>query len=968
MSKSKVVFFLLCFLSVAVCMKGQDSEAKEEIKSAITDFFLKYKPKTKYADAPWIAKAESYSIDNRRRVLSINANARFSCQDFTESSVRKIYNKLSRSLPKPYNKYQIKIISNGLPIEELVAGAYSMDKILSNGWGDVEYDGKPWVDNYSMPYAPTHGLFNKHISLWASHGMYYDNKKRLWKWQRPNLYGTTEDLFTQTIVVPFLIPMLEKAGAVVFTPRERDWQPNAAIVDNDGDSQGEYNEENGSRKWNLSDKKGFAVGKGYYVDGENPFQCGTAKVAKATSKKNISSISYQPLIPEKGSYAVYVSYQTLPNSVDDAEYTVFHKGQKTTFHVNQQIGGSTWVYLGTFDFDEGCSHFNRVVLTNKSSMKGVITADAVRFGGGMGNIVRGGRRSGMPRCLEGARYNAQFAGVPYEIYSTKKSSDDYGDDINVRPLMSNWLGGGSVFMPSLDGKKVPVELSLAVHSDAGYSNVADSIVGSLAICTTKFNGGRLNSGVSRKYSKDFADSLLAGITRDVSFKFGKWNRRYLWDRNYSETRNPEVPSAIIETLSHQNFADMLRGHDPNFKFTIARSIYKTILKFVNNQHGRPSVVEPLTPNCFRIEPVEKNKVRLSWTAVKDPQEPTANPTSYILYTSFGETGFDNGTMVNSTSKTLELEPGIVYKFRVAALNRGGESFPSEVLAAYFSPNAAKTVVVINGFKRLSGPAVVDDGQRQGFDLSEDIGVSYGTTAGWNGYQQCFDVRRLGVEGPGGLGFCGNELAGKFICGNTFDYVADHAVAIASTSLYNVVSCSSEAVETGMVNLDGYDCVDLLLGLQKDDGHSLAYYKTFSPMMQKKLREYSLHGGRMFVSGAYVASDMSKADEKQFVSSVLKVKDCAVNNVLSDETVNGLGINFSILRSPNSKHYAAMSADCLTPLAPAYCAMQYEDGRSAAVAYDGSDFKAFVMGFPFECIKDANARNKTMAGILKFLTK
>ena len=46
------------------------------------------------------------------------------------------------------------------------------------------------------------------------HGIYYDQKKNKWKWQRPNLFCTNEDLFTQTIVVPYLIPMLERAGAV----------------------------------------------------------------------------------------------------------------------------------------------------------------------------------------------------------------------------------------------------------------------------------------------------------------------------------------------------------------------------------------------------------------------------------------------------------------------------------------------------------------------------------------------------------------------------------------------------------------------------------------------------------------------------------------------------------------------------------------------------------------------------------
>ena len=48
-----------------------------------------------------------------------------------------------------------------------------------------------------------------------------------------NLFGTTEDLYTQTIVIPYLLPMLENAGAVVISPRERNWQKQEVIVDND---------------------------------------------------------------------------------------------------------------------------------------------------------------------------------------------------------------------------------------------------------------------------------------------------------------------------------------------------------------------------------------------------------------------------------------------------------------------------------------------------------------------------------------------------------------------------------------------------------------------------------------------------------------------------------------------------------------------------------------------------------------
>lgn len=103
----------------------------------------------------------------------------------------------------------------------------------TRAWEDINYEGDPWVFNMSRPYFVTRGLQNRHLSVWASHGRYYDGDQRRWKWQLPNLFGTTEDLFTQTIVVPYLIPMLQNAGAIVFTPRERDWQKHEVIVDND---------------------------------------------------------------------------------------------------------------------------------------------------------------------------------------------------------------------------------------------------------------------------------------------------------------------------------------------------------------------------------------------------------------------------------------------------------------------------------------------------------------------------------------------------------------------------------------------------------------------------------------------------------------------------------------------------------------------------------------------------------------
>ena len=958
------LFLASSSLATSVCAANRNTQARDNLGNILKTYVLQNRAKKViFPSQPYLV---SYNLDDRRRTLNVQLSPSFAAQDFTASSVRFYYKRLAKALPRPYNKYKLTIIAGGLPIEQLVAGS-KCEKGMPNAWGKTEYEGAPWVMNDSRPYFVSHGLFDRHLSLWASHGRYYDGKKDRWKWQRPNLFGTTEDLFTQTIVIPYLIPMLENAGAVVFTPRERDWQKNEVIVDNGGRG---YVEDSGKETWKTAQEKGFAYHAGTYRDGENPFTQGTARAVKTTKKADVSWASYQPNIPQGGKYAVYVSYQSLKNSVSDAQYIVMHKGQRTVFKVNQQMGGGTWVYLGTFDFDRGNNEFNRVVVTNSSSESGVVTTDAVRFGGGMGNIERGGSCSDMPRCLEGARYSAQWAGAPYSVYSSKNGSDDYGDDINVRSNMTNWLAGGSTYVPTLEGKKVPIELSLAVHSDAGYTTVNDSIIGSLAICTTSFNDGRLNSGVSRMVSHDFADSLLTGLQRDISGKYRKWTRRYLWDRNYSETRKPEVPSAIIETMSHQNFADMRRGLDPNFRFTLARSLYKSILRFVNGNHSVPSVVQPLPVSNFRIERNSSGGLRLSWIAEKDEQEPTAVPTSYIVYTSEDGMGFDNGTVVYTSSFDFEAKKGVNYCFKVTALNRGGESFPSETLAAYLSKSAhAKDILVVDGFSRLSGPAVVDDYSRQGFDLDSDIGVSYGLTAGWNGRQQCFDKSRAGSEGEGSLGYCGDELAGRFIMGNNRDGSVCHVKDIAMSGAYNVVGCSLEALDNNLVKLDHYNLVDIAFGLQRNDGHSLVVYKTFSETLQSKLKSYAKSGGRILVSGAYVGSDMTQPHERSFMSDVLKTTFTGTDTNAGNNMVDGLGLSFDIIRQINDRHFAATSVDRIAACdGRSFAAMRYQDGSTAGVAYDGTDYKSFVMGYPYECINNVRTRQQVMKGLLGFLLK
>lgn len=961
------LLFILLLLFVANA-KAQDIE--KNVEERLNSFFANYTCTAQIGKC----KLNSYTIDYDNKKLAIYASDNFAYQPFVPENVESIYRSLSQLLPGPVCYFKTTIFTGDKPIEELIPNIYRKKrKDKTRLYEDINYEGAPWVDNISRANNISKGLKNKHIALWQSHGKYFKNNSGKWLWQRPRLYCTTEDLFTQSIILPYVIPMLENAGANVFTPRERDTQRYEVIADNDQLRTPSLYIEGNSRKerWNTSDTPGFIQKRSIYANNENPFNEGTVRYAKTEKKKNRAFAEWVPYIPETGKYAVYVTYKTLPESVDDAKYLVFHNGGVTEFKVNQQIGGGTWVYLGTFSFDKGCNDYGMVVLSNESQQKGVVCADAVRFGGGMGNIARKGTLSGMPRYLEGARYWAQWAGMPFNVYSDSSRDNDYADDINTRSRIVNYLSGGSPFNPKQKGLGVPFEMSMGLHSDAGYTT-DNSVIGSLGIYTTDSKNNSLSSGVSRYASRDLADVMLSQLHADINSQFNvNWNRRAMWDKNYSETRLPEVPSIILEFLSHQNFADMALGHDPNFKFTVGRSIYKSILKYVNAQHNESAVVQPLPISHFAIDfASRKNRVTLSWKAVEDALEPTATPSEYMVYTRIGNGGFDNGVLVNGTSHTVKLEQGLVYSFKVTAVNKGGESFPSEILSAYKAKKEKERVLIVNGFDRISGPAIIDTPDSLGFDLKKDPGVPYYDNISYCGAQSGFNRKNIGREDANGLGYSGDELEGQKIAGNTFDYPFIHGKAIQAANDYSFVSCSNEAVESGRIKLSKFYLVDYILGLQKEVTTNNAIkqqYKTFTPKMQERITQYCLKGGNIFISGSYLGSDMSNTEEDiEFTQNILKYDYQQTMHDSPSGAIFGLQKNITIPRRVNEKSYAVVSPESILPIAPAFPVMKYMDGnRCAGIAYKG-DYRTFVLGFPFESIENERSRSEIMAGILQFL--
>ena len=973
-------------------------------------------------------RIDSVAVDGK--TLQLFANMSCAYIPFREDNVREIYNGVKRLIPDEFASHKLEIYTNKRRIEELIPQALR-NKPDKKAKTFAPAEGKPLITSISKAYTPTNGLHNRHIALWQSHGYYYEQKLSRWEWQRGRIFQTVEDLYTQSYVLPFLVPMLENAGANVLLPRERDCQLEEVIIDNDGclTQASLYTETDGDKQWTNGRGEGFAHLHTQYTGFTNPFKEGTFRMTETIKKGKESTAEWIPDIPKSGQYAIYVSYQTLPNSTDEALYTVYHKGGSTQFKVNQQMGGGTWIYLGTFSFDAGRHNCYKVVLSNRSSKAGrIITADGVKIGGGMGNIARSlsdkgstenlkssdkaantdnGQKqqevmqhsadicdipampSGYPRFCEAARYWLQWAGIPDSIYSESNGQNDYTDDYKCRGIWVNYLAGGSSVNPNEKGLNIPIDLAFAFHTDAGIT-LNDSIIGTLGIYQTDAYDGVFANGASRYLSHDLTDLIQSNIVRDIRTLYEpKWSRRGKWNRSYYEARVPRVPTMLLELLSHQNFADMRYGLDPRFRFTVSRAIYKGMLQFICSQYHMDYVVQPLPVDHFAIRNISENEIELTWQPVTDPLEPTANAEKYIVYTRIGDGDFDNGVLVEQSNYRTSLPAGVVCSFKVTAVNKGGESFPSEILSVGRAFQSKGTVLVINGFDRISAPAdfvapAPADTLLAGFLDNVDHGVPYVKDISYTGKMKEF--RRVTPwmdDDASGFGDSYGNYETQVIAGNTFDYPAVHGEAILQAG-YSFVSCSDEAVEDGNVNMNDYAYVDLILGKECQTkmgrgGVKPLEFKTFSQSMQQAITTYCQQGGNLFISGSYVGTDLwnnrlTPPDEtdKKFATEVLKYQ-WRVNQAAAEGCVKSVA---SLFGKPNGDYrfhnklnadcYVVEAPDAIEPASPeAYTFIRYsENNLSAGVAYRGN-YKTCVLGFPFETLRTAEERNRLMEAIMAF---
>lgn len=949
---------------------------------------------------------KSISVDNNN-VVNVDLKESYSYYTITNQSIADLKQNIKNVLGDAYSSYVVNIQIEGSDIENFVGRGSGSANIFNK---------EAFITPLDESYHFKKGLFGNIIALWQSHGWYFEPKLNRWEWQRARIFQTVEDLYTQSYVMPYLMPMLENAGAYVMSPRERDININEVIVDEDGGyAQPTYEEFSGKQRWKSGSGNGFAYKRTDYREKQNPFNEGSYRKVKASVQKDkLSTAKWYAEIPEDGEYAVYISYVTLPESASDVTYTVNSEAGRKQFRVNQQMGGGTWIYLGHFPLKKGKQKLPVVELTNFSEdKKAVVTADAVKIGGGYGNIARivkglsenvkssDSRKednktlpdidyeyqvSLYPRFTEAARYWMQWAGIPDSIYSPSGEINDYTDDYKSRGSWVNYLAGGSSVLPKRKGLNIPVDMAFAFHSDAGTTK-NDSIIGTLGIYYSN-NFSKYANGMPRIESRRLTDLIMTNIVSDIRALYEpNWSRRGMWDKSYFEARVPEVPTMLLELLSHQNFADMKYGLDPNFRFTVSRAIYKGMLQFLAKRDNREYQVQPLPVNSFAITQISGNGFSLSWVPTHDKLAANSDPSEYIVFERTGNGAFRELGKTSNTIFNVTVNDNKIHSYKIVAANDGGRSFPSEVLAVGLAKESKGMVMIVNGFTRVSAPDWFDAGEIAGFYDVKDHGVPYMNDINFIGSQ--FEFRRnipWMDDDAAGFGASRANYETKVIKGNTFDYPYIHGKAIHDAG-YSFISSSVKAVEDGIVNLNDYKIVDLILGKQKEVPNGRGFYpnryKAFTPQLRNLITSFCENGGNIFVSGSFVASDIwdKKNVDKQdikFAENILGYKWRVGQASVTGEAYTVPSVykelkkgEYSFFNELNDEMYAVESPDSLYPSddSTGSTFMRYrENNLVAGILTSRNNYKTCVIGFPFETIKDGSSRSGLMEQILNFFDR
>lgn len=663
-----------------------------------------------------------------------------------------------------------------------------------------------------------------------------------------------------------------------------------------------------------------------------------------------ATATYTPNIPVAGFYPVYTWVLASSNRTNQL-YRIRHTGGEAQVRVPHHMVGNGWVYLGSYHFNAGANaDSGAVIISNLGPVPGatgVVIADAIRFGNGMGSINRGGGVSGYPREEENSRYwiqNSLGQGQPASIYdgAGNDASDNVGAPIRMAVEM-NQQNVGNMYK----------RIYIGFHSNAANGSARGSL--GLWNDNTVFPGtGTANQfRLAQLIGREVTDDMISlnsqleypwhdrgsGVTyKSPDFAYGEIN---------NSTISNEFDATIIEVAFHDQTQDIALLRDPKVRNWVARACYHSVIKYMNEFDGLPLSLLPEPPYNVRAQ-ATADGINVSWF-FPVAQAGSGVPTGYNVYVSTNGYGFGNPIAVAHPAQTTVLLTNLLadtdYYFRVTAVNAGGESFPSEVVGCRRSSNPAQSrVLFVNAFDR--------------FDRTTNL--RHTPTA-------------QNYKPPGNTGTMERVIPRA---NNAFDYVVQHGKAISAFGL-PFDSCQRQAVTNGSVLLPNYDIVVW------SAGQSLT--NTFRAAERNQVSNYLNAGGHFFVSGADIAWDLDRASgpstaDRLFLNNTLRADlgADANNNSGSYNVTPASGSIFAgagngTFDDGTRNIYWVKVPDVLTPVGTgATAALSYVGGLggAAAVQYDGSagGGRLVYLGFPFETLTNVATRTAYMARALRFFSK
>jgi hypothetical protein len=552
----------------------------------------------------------------------------------------------------------------------------------------------------------------------------------------------------------------------------------------------------------------------------------------------------------------------------------------------------------------------------------------------MGSVNRGTGVSTYPREEENCRYWIQASlgqGQSTALYDS--TGADESDSWSAPPKMSAEMNREA------EGN-IHKRIHISFHSNAGGGR------GTTALITSDPtpNQATLAQIAGNEVDEDLV--ALGSPPLEVA-----WNNRtsVTYSGGYSEIDgslfNYEMDATIIEVAFHDNASDALLMRDPKARAAVGRAAMHAVVRYMAQFDGAPLEFLPEPPANVRATGATDGSITLQWDLAPGSGG-SGTPTGYVIYRSTDGRGFGNPITVSNVTRhrLTGLAPGADHYFRVAAVNAGGESLPSETVGcrAPTSPPAPR-VLVVNAFDR--------------FDRTTNLRQN---------------TTRQGWAPPGPAGTMERVLPRRV---NAFDYVVAHGQAISAYGL-PFDSCQNEAVANGQIPLGDYRVVVWACG-QESTGS-----ETFSAMEQSLVAAYRNAGGHLFVSGSEIGWDLDRASgptasDRTFLNQQLKADFPAdANDNSGSHTVNPpagsplAGRGTGAFDNGTGGIYWVRTPDVLVPFgAGAGVTLQYAGGGTAAVHYDGSagGGRVVLFGFPFETLLDPALRRDYMAGVLEFLT-